>query len=96
VFSVLLRRAATGASIATYSANPASDINTWKTVAGLMAEGKNVYTERAAGDDPRARFCKGPNAACYNWPPAWAWVVFGLDQLASPIHAGTMRDSVSL
>jgi hypothetical protein len=46
--SVLLRLAAAGASIATCAANPASDINTWKTwktAAGLWRKAR-TFTPR--------------------------------------------------
>ena len=57
---------------------------TWKIVAGLMAGRKSVYAE--SSDD----FCFVPDRSCYNFAPAWAWIVFGLDRLSSLLHGQTI------
>jgi hypothetical protein len=86
IFSVLAKLVVTQVFIAALGPNPQSDINTWKYVAGLMAKHKNVYTERSVADD----FCVTSDGGCYNFAPAWAWIVFGLDRLSNLLHGRTI------
>jgi len=85
LFSLFAKLAVTQFSIVTMPELAyQGDYATWKTVAGLMAEHKNIYVERSDG------FCDVPYLSCYNFAPAWAWIALGLDRISTFLHGQTI------